>query len=150
MAGVLIDWNNSEVFKTWNYEYIHEEAETVVIDAIAVLIGDYEIHRKKAAFLILKALVRDKFLRILFEDGTIYPFDRNDCRVKQWTKEIISRGECEMCGGNEALEAHHIIKWADYPQGRIDIRNGMCLCHKCHTEEHIGDQSYHMMKAKCG
>lgn len=37
---------------------------------------------------------------------------------------------------------------ADYPQGRIDIKNGMCLCHDCHTEQHKNDTSYHMMKAK--
>ena len=150
MAGVLIDWNDSKVFKTWNYKYLHEDAKTVVIDAIAVLIGDYGIYRKQAALLLLKALVRKDFLRFLFENGNLYPFDRNDYRVTRWKKEIVGRGKCEMCGSGERLEAHHIIKWADYPQGRIDVNNGMCLCHNCHTEEHRYDPSYYMMKAKCG
>lgn len=148
MTAVSVDWNDSEVFKTWNYKYIHEDVKTVVIDAIAVLIGDYEIYRKQAAILLLKALLRDRFMKCLFENGDVYPFDRKDSRVRRWTKEVISKGECEMCGSKDSLEAHHIIKWADYPQGRADIKNGMCLCHNCHTEEHIHDQSYHMMKAK--
>ena len=40
-----------------------------------------------------------------------------------------------------------IIKWSDYPAGRIDLKNGMCLCHDCHTREHQFDECYHMMKA---
>ena len=33
-------------------------------------------------------------------------------------------------------------------KGRVDLENGMCLCRKCHTEEHKNDQSYFMMKSK--
>ena len=141
-----INWNNKAVFKTWNYRYIGEDVRAVIIDAIAVLIGDYEIGRKQAAVLLLKALLRDRFLKFLLNYEDIYPFDRNDPRVREWTKEVVSKGECEMCGSKEYLEAHHIIKWADYPQGRIDIKNGMCLCHNCHTEEHKYDQSYNPCK----
>ena len=120
----------------------------LVIEAVAVLIGDYNIYRKQAAILILKAVLPSDFVKILLDDKTLYPFDRNDTRVKDWTKKVISKGECELCKSTERLEAHHIVKWADYPQGRIDINNGMCLCHECHTEEHKFDVSYHMMKAK--
>ena len=147
---VQIDWNDSKAFKTWNYKYIHEDVGAVITDAVAVLLGDYSIYRKQAALLLLKALCRDKFLKSMFENKSLYPYDRNDSRVKAWTNKIVSKGRCELCGETETLEAHHIIKWADYPQGRIDINNGMCLCHGCHTEEHKYDQSYHMMKAKCG
>lgn len=121
----------------------------IVIDAIAVLMGDYEINKKYAAILLLKALLPNKILKNILEDDGIYPFDRNDPRVKIWTKKVLLKGKCECCGSKENLEAHHIIKWADYPKGRIDEKNGMCLCHRCHTEEHKEDQSYWMMKAKC-
>lgn len=63
----------------------------IVIDSVAVLLGDYSVIRKKAAILLLKAFL---------------------------------------------------------PHGRIDLNNGMCLCHACHTEEHKFDPSYHMMKSK--
>lgn len=88
------------------------------------------------------------FLKILLEDKVLCPFDRNDPRVREWTNKILSKGECEICGSKDRLEAHHIIKWADYPLGRIDVNNGMCLCHNCHTEEHKFDAWYHMMKAR--
>ena len=129
-------------------EISKEEQRELVIDAIAVLIGDYNITRKYAAILILKALIPRKLMKAILEDKDLYPFDRGDYRVVKWTKQVLEKGKCEICGSEEQLEAHHIIKWADYPKGRIDPQNGQCLCHKCHTEQHVGDQSYHMMKAK--
>lgn len=120
----------------------------VVIDSVAVLLGDYAIERKQAAILLLKAYLPHAFFKFLLEDENLYPFDRNDPRVKRWTKQVISKGHCELCGSTERLEAHHIIKWADYPKGRIDLKNGMCLCHDCHTKEHEFDCSYHLMKAR--
>lgn len=125
-----------------------KEKREIIIDAIAVLIGDYNINRKYAALLLLKALLPHSLLREILEEDGIYPFDRSDCRVRKWTKEILKRGKCEICGSAERLEAHHIIKWADYPKGRADIENGQCLCHTCHTNEHKHDRSYYMMKAK--
>lgn len=125
----------------------HEKTE-IIIDAIAVLIGDYEINRKYAAILLLKAFLPRDIVKSILEDDGVYPFERTDPRVRKWTMEVVSKGKCEYCGASENLEAHHIIKWADYPKGRIDVNNGMCLCHKCHTNEHKDDQSYWMMKAK--
>lgn len=144
-----IDWYDRRTFKTWNYVLPIKEVKRMVIDAIAVLLGEYGIYRKKAAILLLKMLLRDDFFKFLFENVVVVPFDRNDSRVRTWTKEVLKKGECEQCGSKEQLEAHHIIKWADYPPGRIDVKNGMCLCHECHTNEHMEDRSYFMMKAKC-
>ena len=116
--------------------------------AVAVLLGDYSLNRKYAAILILKYYFGSKFLRFLLEDKTIYPYDRSDCRVREWTNKVKAAGNCALCNSTENLEAHHVIKWADYPQGRIDINNGLCLCIDCHTKEHEHDQSYSLMKAR--
>ena len=124
-----------------------KQKREIVIDAIAVLIGDYEIIRKQAAILLLKAFLPHRVLYEILEEDGAYPFDRNDFRVRKWAKEVLSRGKCEKCGSTKHLEAHHIIKWSDYPKGRADIKNGQCLCHECHTNEHRYDQSYYMMKA---
>lgn len=94
----------------------------IVIDSVAVLLGDYS--------------------------NEVKVFDRNDPRVRAWKKAVLAKGKCELCGSTENLEAHHIIYWSEYPDGRIDLNNGMCLCHACHTEEHKFDPSYHMMKSK--
>ena len=145
----LIDCNDLRCFKSWNYCFLREEPSELIIDAYAVLLGDYGYVVKKAALLLLKILVRDDFLKFIMQDTeTVYPFDRNDSRVRRWKKEVLKKGSSENCGSEEHLEAHHILGWAHYPMGRADIKNGECLCHKCHTEQHIGEPSYHMMAAK--
>lgn len=145
-----INWNDERCFKTWNYKFLHENASAVIIDAVAVLLGDYAAYRKQAAMLLLKALLTKDFLKFLLEDSVgIYPFDRNDFRVRKWKAEVLAKGYCEFCGAIDDLEAHHIVKWSEFPMGRIDVKNGACLCHKCHTNEHAADNCYYMMKAKC-
>lgn len=124
-----------------------QEKREIIIESVAVLIGDYEINRKYAALLLLKAFLPHSVLREILENGGAYPFDRDDYRVRRWTKAVLNRGKCEKCGSTMQLEAHHVIKWAEFPQGRADLKNGQCLCHDCHTAEHIDDRSYYMMKA---
>lgn len=125
-----------------------EEQRELVIDSVAVLLGDYSVTRKYAAILILKALLPHKLMKAVLDNPEIYPFDRNDRRVRKWTGTVLSKGKCEICGAEKHLEAHHIIKWCDYPGGRIDPQNGQCLCHECHTKEHLHDRSYYMMAKK--
>lgn len=123
--------------------------QELAIDVVATLISEKTtINQKIAATILMKILFTEKERKMILENPDLYPFSRNDSRVREWTKKVLSKGKCEKCGATENLEAHHIIKWADYPKGRIDLNNGMCLCHECHTEEHKNDQSYHMMKSK--
>lgn len=138
MASLVIDFYNPVAFRTENYRYVFNP-EGMIINSLALLLGDYEISRKHAALVILKVLLREKFLKSLLNDSEIHPFDRNDPRVKKWIKEVISIGRCQKCGSTENLEAHHIIRWADYPAGRIDKNNGICLCKVCHIDEHRYD-----------
>lgn len=121
----------------------------LAIEVVATLISEKtSINQKIAATILMKILFTDEERKMILEDPDLYPFSRNDSRVRTWTKQIVSKGKCEKCGATENLEVHHIIKWADYPKGRVDLKNGMCLCRKCHTEEHKNDQSYFMMKSK--
>ena len=145
----LINFYDDRAFKVWNYKFLKQrDADKVIIEALAILLGSYDQHRKRAALLLLKALIRDEFLEEILNDSIeLFPISRNDKRVRNWTKKVLSRGYCEECGKSEGLEAHHIIKWSDYPWGRIDIKNGRCLCHRCHTEEHKGENVYNLMKA---
>ena len=120
----------------------------LLVEAYAVLIGDYKIIRKMAAITLIKLILPTNKAREISSDPEFYPIDRSDPKVRKWKKEILSRKKCECCGSTEHLEAHHIIKWADYPKGRADIENGQCLCHDCHTNEHRNDKSYWLMKAR--
>lgn len=64
--------------------------------------------------------------------------DYNDPVYKEWRKRVYIRDkrECQMpgCGYKKALNAHHIIRWADAPHLRFDEDNGITLCWKCHKE----------------
>lgn len=138
---------DKNMFNKGNLHLVDNPA-SLVVDAVAVLIGDYEIHRKKAAILILKIFLNDEFRKFLFEDENIYPISRNDSRVLKWKKIILAVGKCQLCGSEESLEAHHILHWADYPLGRIDVKNGECLCHQCHAIQHFGEPVFELMMSK--
>ena len=48
-----------------------------------------------------------------------------------WSQIIKRVGYCEICGGTNSLNAHHIISRSHYAL-RYDIDNGICLCAGCH------------------
>ena len=64
--------------------------------------------------------------------------DYNDPVYTEWRNRIYKRDgrKCQMprCGYKRALNAHHIIRWADAPHLRFDEDNGITLCWKCHKE----------------
>ena len=145
---MTIDFCNRYAFKVFNFKYV-EDPVNLIIESLAVLVGDYAVERKMAAILILKILLTDAFRETLLnETSELYPFSRNDYRVREWKAQVLLRGVCEICGANESLEAHHIIRWSDYPQGRIDIENGACLCTDCHAKQHEADGCADLVRAR--
>lgn len=51
---------------------------------------------------------------------------------KGWSKSVKDR-DCWKCkiGNSDCkgqLEAHHILRWSEYPELRYDINNGITLC----------------------
>ena len=73
----------------------------------------------------MKILFTDEERKMILEDPDLYPFSRSDSRVRTWTKQSFQKVNVKNDGATENLEAHHIIKWADY-QRRVDLENGMC------------------------
>ena len=65
---------------------------------------------------------------------------RNSIEYSLWRESVFTRDKftCQKCdddtGGN--LRAHHIYNFADYPELRISIDNGITLCIDCHIEFH--------------
>lgn len=60
-------------------------------------------------------------------------------KYKAWRKAVFEKDDytCQLCqrrGG--ILVAHHIFRWADYPELRFNISNGMTLCKPCHLVTH--------------
>lgn len=60
----------------------------------------------------------------------------HDPLQKQWRKQVKDRDgwSCRIadnnCGGR--LEAHHILRWADFLELRYVVNNGITLCHAHH------------------
>lgn len=65
-----------------------------------------------------------------------------------WRRDVFIRDSftCCMChstGGN--LNAHHIKKFSDYPELRLDINNGVTLCKSCHVSVTNKEEEYENM-----
>lgn len=82
-------------------------------------------------------------LRYTGEDHPLYnPNSRRKAsRGKQgaWARAVFSRDKntCQHCGATEIqLHAHHVKSFADYPDLRWDVDNGLTLCWKCHLMIH--------------
>lgn len=70
---------------------------------------------------------------------------RNSTALRQWYYDIKLRDDftCAICGDDRGgnLNAHHFYSYADYPDKRLDMNNGITLCKTCHLEFH-GEYGY--------
>jgi len=67
----------------------------------------------------------------------IHKMIRESVEYKHWRKAVFARDnytcqECNERGGE--LHPHHIKPFADFPETRFDINNGVTLCKKCHEK----------------
>lgn len=127
-----------------------QKTPMLLIECVAVLLGDYDPMRKRAANLLMKLIVSNQAYKEIVKllESEVEVTDRRDPRVAKWRKEVLKQGQCERCGSTEKLEAHHISYWSESPKDRINVNNGECLCHVCHTQEHMGEQVYFLMLSK--
>jgi len=57
--------------------------------------------------------------------------------LQAWAKKIILRDKsCVRCGHRESLQAHHLKSYAEHPDLRLDVTNGVALCPVCHHAQH--------------
>jgi len=63
--------------------------------------------------------------------------------LKAWRAAVFARDAhtCQQCGATGAIHAHHVQSWANHPELRLDISNGVTLCAKCHGSIHGKDFS---------
>ena len=68
--------------------------------------------------------------------------ERFSSRMKRWRFDVFARDEftCQRCGDNRGgnLVGHHVRSFADFPELRFDVDNGLTLCIPCHEKEHYG------------
>lgn len=64
--------------------------------------------------------------------------NRYDYAYIEWLTQVRARDgrKCRIandsCGG--MLEVHHILSWAEYPELRYEVNNGITLCHAHHPK----------------
>lgn len=65
---------------------------------------------------------------------------RFSLEARRWRTDVFRRDgfTCQDCGdaagGN--LRAHHLKGWADHPDLRFELTNGVTLCDPCHKRRH--------------
>lgn len=74
----------------------------------------------------------------IFKNAKVVENVRGTYAYKKWAKLIkeASNFTCECCGSKEDLASHHFLSFKYYPFLRIDLKNGICLCSKCHNKYH--------------
>lgn len=91
-----------------------------------------------------------------WKDGKSLERDRARlaAQVKSWRITVFIRDNrrCQQCGATEHIHAHHIKPWAEYPDLRFDVDNGVTLCEVCHGKVHGKDFSNRRIKncVDCG
>lgn len=69
--------------------------------------------------------------------------DRRSYAYSNWRKEVWNRDKfkCriadEDCKGQ--LQAHHILRWVEYPKLRYEVNNGITLCHFHHPRKRVDE-----------
>jgi len=64
---------------------------------------------------------------------------RKSIEYRLWRESVFARDRytCQKClKGNKYLRSHHINNFADYPELRTAISNGITFCKKCHNKFH--------------
>lgn len=58
-------------------------------------------------------------------------------KLQAWARDLLeNHNECVICGSNEKLEPHHIIKCKKTNPIYFSQDNGVVICHSCHTMYH--------------
>jgi 5-methylcytosine-specific restriction endonuclease McrA len=81
--------------------------------------------------------------------------DRNRPEYRDWRQAVFERDgfACQKCGDSQGgnLRAHHIQSFAEHPELRFEVSNGLTLCHDCHELVHFKPGSTrNLQKAKRG
>lgn len=63
---------------------------------------------------------------------------RHSIEFKIWRAKVFQRDnfQCVRCGATGSLHPHHIKSFAEYPELRFDLSNGITLCKNCHILAH--------------
>lgn len=64
---------------------------------------------------------------------------------KEWRKAVLKRDNyiCRICGiRGGKLQSHHIKPKCKFPELKLELSNGACLCHGCHNLTKNNEQNF--------
>lgn len=63
---------------------------------------------------------------------------RNNINEGSWRNQVYKNNnfQCVICGTHENLRAHHLNSWNLFPNERLNVDNGITLCHAHHMDFH--------------
>ncbi len=78
---------------------------------------------------------------VLYEGGQN---ERMNPDYTVWRKQVLKRDghHCRVCFTKEDLQAHHIKRFATYPEIRWEVSNGITLCKPCHKQFRFKEEEY--------
>ena len=56
-------------------------------------------------------------------------------KYHNWRANVqrYARGLCSACGEVAKVPTvHHMLSWAEHPESRYDVANGVLMCAQCH------------------
>lgn len=69
----------------------------------------------------------------------VVQWERCQAEYKEWRKAVYARDDwtCHECGKRGGkLHVHHVFSFADFPEHRLEVWNGVTLCYDCHAAIH--------------
>ena len=106
--------------------------------------------QRRASLLILEIFIRDfnSLKKELLSIPVGEVMDRNDPKVKEWTRKVLAKENVKFAVQQNNWKGHHIEYWSLCPEKRIDVKNGRCLCLKCHAKMHKGEKAEKLILSK--
>lgn len=86
--------------------------------------------------LVMRSRLADKHPRWKGGNSRYYRLGYYSNEYKLWRKSVFVRDNftCQSCGSMGYITAHHIKSFANYPELRFEITNGLTLCEPCHSK----------------
>lgn len=125
--------------KEW-YEAIALLPEEQQMDAMETILEyglNGTIPEREGAAMSILALIKDTIDReckVIDNHGI-----RTSPEYNEWRRKVFERDDytCQICGQRGGkLNAHHIKRFADFPEKRCELSNGITLCERCHKNIH--------------
>lgn len=65
---------------------------------------------------------------------------RDVAKISKWRRSVFQKDKyvCQNCGYDKGkiIQAHHVKPYAEFPEHRYDVENGVTLCKPCHLFIH--------------